>query len=308
MYNPFAPPKNNLKLGIIMMLASGLFFAGMNISVKHLGDTYNVMQISFCRCLFSMIPATIMVAMATGFGALKTRRWRHHFFRAISGVISMVAFFYSFKHLPLADAVALNYSAPLFVALFSVILLKEQVKFSGWAAIAVGFAGVVVITQPSSGAMDLLGISSGLVGALFYGFAMVGVRALGRTEAATTTVFYFTSLSMLFTAAPAFLLWKTPDITGFIFLAASGLLGGIAQFFMTRAFQYAPASVISPFGYAAILWAGIFGYLFWDEKPGLHMYTGAGIIIAAGLYIFFKEEGVKAERDHSTNNPLPPSV
>lgn len=301
-------PENNPRRGIIMMLLSGFFFAWTNVAIKHLGDGYDTMQISFFRCVFAILPAVGMVAATTGFKALKTRRWRHHVFRALTGTISMVSFFYSLKYMPLARAVAINYSAPLFVVLFSFLILKEPVKRLGWVALFIGFAGVITMVRPGTGHTNLIGMLCGVAGAVFFGFSMVGVRALGRTEAATTTVFYFTILSSLFITPFAIESWKTPDTSGFLILSASGIFAGIAQYFMTKAFQYAPATVISPFGYFAIFWAIVFGFLFWGEVPRASTFLGAGMVITAGLYTFLRETKTRIKFFRITEDPLPPAV
>lgn len=202
----------------------------------------------------------------------------------------MVTMFYSFTQLPLADAVALNYAAPLFVALFSAFILKEVLDIPGYVAMIVGFVGMLVMVQPGhGGGVSIIGGINGIAGALFSGFAMVGVRALGRTEHATTTVFYFTALSVAFTVFPMPWVWRTPDLKGFISLAVTGIFAGLAQYFMTRAFQYAQAAVISPFGYVSIFWAAIFGYFIWNEIPGWTMYIGGSVVIVAGLYLLHRE-------------------
>lgn len=289
---------DNPKRGILLMLMSVFFFSLMNIAVKYLGNHINIFQIGFFRCFFALLPTAFMVMTTTGFSGMKSKRMGGHLIRATTGTISMLSLFYSFHLLPLADATALNFTGPLFLTIFSAIFVKEYVSPIQWVSLFFGFVGILIVVQPWKGGADmsLLGIGVGLVNAVFYAFSMMGVRSLGKTEASTTTVFYFMLISTLFTTVPLLWCWKAPSLFEFMMLAASGILGGIGQLFMTRAFQYAPSGVISPYGYSSIVWAISFGFLFWHEVPSLYVYIGAGIVIVSGLAVYYvksREKGAE---------------
>jgi drug/metabolite transporter (DMT)-like permease len=281
--------KDNPQRGIAWMLVSVFWFGWLNVTVKHLGAHYSVFQIAFFRCLFALVVAGTMVYRAGGMRSLRTRRWRAHLYRAVFGTTAMLTLFYSFHLLPMADVVAINFSTPLFITLFSILVLHEKVDWHHWAALIAGFIGILIMVRPGSEAINWYGVTVAFSSALTCAMAMIGVRALGRTEPASTTVFYFTVLSIVFTSLPTPFVWQTPTWIDFLWLSSGGLVAGLGQFFMTRSYQYAPAAVVSPFNYAAILWATLFGYLIWDEVPRWNIFVGGVVVILAGLYILYRE-------------------
>jgi drug/metabolite transporter (DMT)-like permease len=225
---------------------------------------------------------------AGGLSALRTRRPRDHILRGIVGVTAMGLVFTSFKLLPLGEAVALTLSGPIFLTALSVPLLGEKVGLRRWSAVIAGFIGVLIMTRPGAGLFNPAALFA-LGGAVFYALAMISVRWLSATEPAATTVFYFTLFA---TAAGALTLpfqWQTPDLSGFCLLAGIGLIGGVAQMAMTQAFRMAPASIIAPFEYLALVFAGTIGYLVWREVPDAFVLVGSAVVIASGLYILHRE-------------------
>ena len=277
--------------GIKMMLLSVLCFCMLNVLVKHLTESYSIFQVAFFRCLFALVPALMLMAATGGFSMLKTQRFPGHCYRALVGTASMLLIFTAFHLLPLATATAINFSGPLFVALFSILILHEKVGPHRWGALIVGFVGVLFMLQPGQHAFDLVGGAMALGSAIFYGLAMVSVRSLGHTEKPATSVFYFSVLSTVITFIPLLFpgQWQAPTLWHFALFVLSGIIAGLGQLFMTRAYQCAPAATISPFGYSGILWATLFGFLFWGEVPGHEIFIGSAIVIAAGLYIVYRE-------------------
>jgi drug/metabolite transporter (DMT)-like permease len=225
---------------------------------------------------------------AGGVSALRTKRPRDHILRGIVGVTAMGLVFTAFKLLPLGEAVALTLSGPIFLTALSVPLLGEKVGLRRWSAVIVGFIGVLVMTRPGAGLFNPAALFA-LGGAVFYALAMISVRWLSATEPAATTVFYFTLFA---TAAGALSLpfqWQTPDLGGFCLLAGIGLIGGVAQMAMTQAFRLAPASIVAPFEYLALVFAVGIGYAVWQEVPDIYIFIGSAIVIGSGLYILHRE-------------------
>ena len=274
--------------GILHMLAAVFVFSVSNALVKWAAASYPVGEITFFRNLAALLPTMALVAAHGGLARLRTRRPRAHLSRGGLGVVSMLLIFYSFKRLPIADATAISFAAPIFMTALSVPLLGERVGLYRWSAVIVGFIGVLVITRPGGGVLNL-GTVAAVVSAAAYALAMIGVRRMSRTEHPVTIIFYF---AVIGTAAMALLLpfgWVTPDAIGAIILVSVGLAGGIGQYFLTQAFRLAPAAVAAPFNYAGIVFAGAFGYLFWDEVPGTHVVIGSAVVIASGLFIIYRE-------------------
>jgi drug/metabolite transporter (DMT)-like permease len=288
-FSRFLITKDNSRRGIISMLISTFWFSLLYAVVKFLGATYNVYEITFFRCLFALFIAAGMVQGMGGWRSLRTQRMHGHFLRAASGTAAMLTLFYSYNLLPMANVVAISFSMPLFVTLLSILVLHEKVNWQHWTALIIGFIGVLFIASPTDANVNWFGVGITLLSTLFRALSMIGIRALGRTEPASTTTFYFALQSTIFTAIPMPLVWQMPNATDFMWLASCGVLAGIGQYFLTRAYQFAPAAVVSPFDYTAILWAILFGFLFWHEMPSLHIIIGSVIVVLAGLFILYNE-------------------
>jgi drug/metabolite transporter (DMT)-like permease len=286
---PVPPASNDVPLkGMLMMVIAVLLFATMDALVKTAAETYPTGQIIFFRNFVAFLPLSIFVARAGGLGVLRTRHLGGHLIRAGVGLAAMVCFFLSYKLLPLGEAVAIGMAGPLFITALSVPFLGELVGLRRWSAVILGFVGVLVMTRPGSGIFDPAALIP-LAGAFFLGLAMVMVRKLSRTENSATIVFYFTITATLVSGMSLPWQWVTPDLAGIAVLVAIGLIGGFAQFTMTQAFRLAPAALVAPFEYLALVFAVGYGYWLWDEVPDLWLLIGAGIVVAAGIYILHRE-------------------
>jgi len=286
--SPATPRRESARKGILSMLAAMVLMTVMNALAKHLAAHYPLTEVTFFRNLFALLPAAAMVAAAGGRECLRTEHRLGHLWRAVVGLTSMVLLFWSYHLLPLADAMAISYAAPLFLTALSVPLLGERVGAYRWGAVAVGFAGVLVMVRPGAGVFEP-GALVALAAAVAYALAMIAMRQLGRTERPVTTVFYFTALSTLLSALALPFAWTTPTWPALGLMALMGLAGGGSQYFSTRAYALAPAVVIGPFSYSGLVWAMLLGWLVWGDVPGPAMLAGAGIVIASGLLILLRE-------------------
>ncbi len=284
----FAAGRDNPLRGMMLMIGAVFLFTSMDALVKIASETYPTGQIVFFRNFVAFLPLSIFVARAGGLSVLRTRRLGSHLIRGAVGLSAMVCFFLSYKLLPLAEAVAIGMAGPLFITALSVPFLAERVGIRRWSAVIVGFIGVLVMTRPGSGIFDPAALIP-LVGAFFLGLAMVMVRSLSRSEHSATIVFYFTITATLASAASLPWQWVTPDWIGVGILVTIGLIGGCAQFTMTQAFRLAPAALVAPFEYLALVFAMAYGFGFWGEVPDLWLMTGAAIVVASGIYILHRE-------------------
>ena len=205
------------------------------------------------------------------------------------GFGAMICFFTAFALMPLADVVAISLSAPIFITALSVPLLAERVGPRRWAAVTVGFVGVLIMVRPSAAVISEPAVFLPLAGAVLYALALIAMRKLGATERAPTTVFYFTLACTAMSALAQPFVWRTPDLAGFTLLVCVGLLGGSAQLLMTQALRLAPAAVVAPFDYSALVFSIGYGFLFWGEVPDWMLLAGAVIVVASGLYILHRE-------------------
>jgi drug/metabolite transporter (DMT)-like permease len=276
--------------GIVFIVLGMLLFTLIDTLVKVLSAAgYATWQLVFCRSLFSFIPILILMRFQGGARLMRTTRLKDHLVRAAVGLGALWTWFYSYRNLPLADAYALGFTAPLFMTALSVPLLGERVGIHRWSAVAVGFGGVLVMVQPGSGVFDIAAVWV-LVSAFLYALAMIQVRGLGKTEPPLTTVFYFTSVCTLVSALSLPFVGRLPD-TAFhaALMVATGLLGGLAQLCLTHAYRLAPVSIIAPFDYTAMVWAVGLGLVVFGDQPGWPVLAGSAVVIASGLYILRRE-------------------
>lgn len=294
-------PVTSVPLGIGYMLMAVSLFGCMDVLVKWLGNGYPTLQIMFCRSLFAMLPTLLMVLRdPAGFGALRSRQPLGHVSRSLLGLGAMFGFFHAFTFLPLADVTAISFSAPVFIAVLSVVLLRETVGWHRWSAIAVGFIGMLVILRPGAGMLQS-GALVVVAATAFYALAMIQIRILARTERAVTITFWFTLSLLLLTGVTMPWVWVMPrSELDLLLLAMVGLLGGTAQLLMTRAYSIAPAAVVAPFDYTHLVWAVLFGWYLWGDFPDLQTWAGCGIVVASGLYILYRETVKRA--------PVPPLI
>ena len=286
---------DDVRRGILHALGASIVFAALNALIKWQSERYSIVEIGFFRNLFALVPILCLTAAAGGFSALRTNRPFGHLYRGAMGVASMMLTFAAFSLLPLADATALMFAGPLFLTALSVPMLGEKVGAHRWSAVLIGFFGVLIMTQPSSATLQL-GAFAAIASALASALSMVAVRQLSRTENAVSIVFYFTALGAVLTgAALPFGFWTMPSALDAAVLVLIGLGGGIGQYLITLAYRYAPAAVISPFGYSAIIWSTLLGYLIWNHLPTAPILAGATVVIGSGLYILYREAIRKVE-------------
>ncbi|MBI1273636.1 MAG: EamA family transporter [Alphaproteobacteria bacterium] len=293
------PPADQPLQGIIAMLLSAFFFAIITALVKQLGQDYDILQVAFFRCLIALAVLAPYVRLKHGgWHTMRTKQMKWHLFRTATGLTCMLCIFYSFSMMPLADAMSLSASGPIFTALCAIVLLREKVGWQRWAAIIIGFAGVVVMLQPGADTESIsgAGIALALASAFFFGLTMTNLRLLGRTEAPLVTVFYFSLFSAVLCALPMPFVWKMPSLDDLPLFILCGLCAVAVQIFVTRAYFYAPAAIVTPFNYTAIIWGGAFGYFFWGDLPGTNMVVGAVIVMLASAMIAWREAVVARRR------------
>jgi drug/metabolite transporter (DMT)-like permease len=278
--------------GIGLFLLAVFLLAMMDVGIKWLSADYPTMQIVFFRSLFGLVPLLLPILLTGRWGDLRTRRPLAHLARGLVAVTAAGSFFFALGELPLATVYTIGYSAPLFMTALSVPLLAESVGLRRWAAVLVGFGGVLLAVRPGFGSDFLsLGAAAALVGAFGYALALVSVRLLSRTETNAAIAVYGTlvmaAVSGLWTAGR----FVMPGPADFALLVGLGLLGGGAALAMVEAFRRSPAAVLAPFEYSTIVWGVAFGYLIWDEVPDAWVATGATVVIASGLYVAQRERG-----------------
>lgn len=315
----------NPVLGVSLKIASALLFTVMSALIKTIGDAIPTGEIVFGRSFFAIVPIILYIVWRiarerranadTGAGgkdrgmiagiadALKTRRPLGHVRRGAIGCCAMGLSFYALTLLPLPDAITIGYAAPLLTVLMAPLLLGERVGIYRFSAVVVGFAGVLLVLSPhvmadAGAASDtaFVGALVALAGAFCTALAMIQIRALTGSESTMTITFYFSVSGTVMGLASLPFGWVVPSAGEIATLVAIGLIGGVAQIFLTESYRHAPTSLIAPFDYSTLLWAMLLGFTLFGDVPEPIMLVGAAIIIASGLFVIFRERQLGLER------------
>jgi drug/metabolite transporter (DMT)-like permease len=276
--------------GIAIRTVATLLLTSMFAIAKVVqGYGVNIVEIVFFRQLLAIVPVLILVLMGAGLASLKTQRPWLHASRTLVGTTGMMLNFLTITLLPLAETQALWFATPLFATILSAFILREAVGLHRWSAVAIGFIGVLIVVQPQSGHLPIMGAAIGLVAALLTALVTILLRQLGRTEPALTTVFWFFTMSSIPLAfvMPWFIQPHPPVV--WALLALMGLVGGLGQVALTLSLQYAPVSTVAPVDYASLIWSTLFGVWLFAEIPTPWTWIGAPLIVASGLYIVWRE-------------------
>jgi drug/metabolite transporter (DMT)-like permease len=308
------PGAHNTLTGIMLKIVSVAVFVGMSSCIKAAG-TVPAGQIVFFRSFFAIFPIIVLLAFQGKLGtAFSTKRPLNHIARGVVGVCAMGLGFFALTRLPLPEAITLNYAQPLLVVVFSSIFLGEAIRVYRWSAVAVGLVGVLVISWPEltllgSGAalgdQEVLGVIAALVAAAISAVAMLLVRNLVQSEPTATIVLWFSVTASVLALLSLPFGWQalTPAQAGL--LIAAGFCGGLAQILMTAAYRHAEASVVAPFEYTSMLLGIAVGYLAFGDVPTVHMLVGGTIVVAAGIFIIWRERQLGLERAR-TRQATPP--
>ncbi|ANN71961.1 DMT family transporter [Bordetella bronchialis] len=296
--SPTSSARSTAGTGIVCILCGILCLTISDAIAKWLGGTYPPTQILFLRCVIALpFIAAIVVALG-GRHALRTRHPGIHLLRGAINVVSATAFYSGLRYLPFAEATAISYAAPLCVTLLSVFALKERVDATRWTALALGFAGVLLIVRPGTASFQAAALLP-LVTAMLYAVMMITARAIGPGESFLTMSFYIVAAQLVCSATTLPWFWRSPDATHWPFFAGVALFSTLGLTLITQAFRIAPASVVAPFDYTGLIWASLLGWVIWQETPDLTTCIGAAIIVAAGLSIILRE-AIRPKRGRDT--------
>jgi drug/metabolite transporter (DMT)-like permease len=274
--------------GIVLMCAGVACLCVNDAIAKTLTAGYSPVQILFLRNVLAL-PIAVLIALKLGGPAsLRSYRPATHLLRGMLWLVAAGMFFTSFIYLGLAEATALIFAMPVFVTAISAVFLREPVGLRRWTAVLTGFLGVLVVVRPGFGAFQpasLLPVATALV----YALLMLSARWVDPRESVWTLMLYLVGAGALLSALAVPLVWVPVRIGDLWLFAGIALFGTIGITLMTQAFRLAPAAVVAPFDYTALLWATLLGWLLWDEIPDGATWIGAAIIIASGIYIVWRE-------------------
>ena len=275
--------------GILLMCAGVSSFPFMNAGVKLLADSYPASQITWARFTGHLLIMLIVFLPKYRWTLLRTRYPLIQVGRSVAMLLSNLLFVMAIGRVPLATASAIGFTSPLIVTALSVPLLRESVGWRRWTAVAVGFAGALMVIRPGTGFRDpavLLILLSSLIYALY----QIGTRSVSRHDNAATGISFAALLgSLVMTLVMPFVFVMPSTLFDALLFCSLGLLGGFGHYLIIRAFQLGPAAVIAPLGYVELIGSVVLGYLLFANFPDLWTWLGSGVIIASGIYIAWRE-------------------
>ena len=283
----------------LLMLGSTVFFGLMAVSIKLAAETLHTFEIAFFRNFFGLV-AALPLLLRHGPGLLRTTQLPRYFIRCLIGVLSMFCGFWAIGHLPLAQAVSLSYSTPLFVTIAAVWFLHEQVRARRWAAVVLGFIGVLVIVRPGSASFTA-GSLVALSAAVLSGIVAIQIKQLSATEPADRIVLWTTMLWVPMSLGPALFVWEWPQGITWLWVASAGLLGTGGHMLWTRALKLGDVSALTPISFMQLPLVAVFGFVLFGEAVDRWTVLGAAIIFAANAYIAHRE--AQLSRRAATSSP-----
>lgn len=314
-----ASARTNL-IGILSVVGASFFFSFNDMAIKFLSGDYALHQVVLIRSMIGMtVLLAVIVPLGGGFHILKTKRLKMHLLRGLCVVFANMTFFLALAAMPLADAVAIFFVAPLVITLFSVIFLKETVGNRRWIAVGFGLLGVIVMMRPGSGSFQMVALLP-LAAAIGYASLHVLTRKIGETETAGTLTFYIQVTFIVISAAMGlavgdgrftvqsdpsldFLLreWVQPDPKDALIFLAIGISSTGGGYLISQAYRLCEAGLAAPFEYTAMPLAIIWGIMVFGEWPDSVTWLGASLIVGGGLYMFWREAVV--ERRLASRHP-----
>ncbi len=275
------------QLGFFYMFISVCAFSLMDVIVKW-SDDYPVGQVLFFRGFCGIIPILFLIPKDRYLDFYKTARPFLHFKRCLAGLIALVSIFVALRNLPLATVVSISFAAPIFITIFSIFLLKEKVGLYRWLAVLVGFIGIIFITEPGFSSLNLYYIYP-IIFCLGLSYVAIAIRKLSSTEPAWLISFFFSFSIMLLSFLSFYQGWILPSLIDLFLLSMVGILGGLANLWLSQSYKYSEVSLVSPLKYLALVFAIIFGYFIWNEIPTSKTLLGALLVIFSSIIIFRRE-------------------
>ena len=279
------PPSSSLTRGAIAMILSSLAFAVMGVCIQICAQTLPNGMVVFFRNISGLVFLSPIVIRAGGLSVLRTTHLKQHLVRGIAGLSSMYCFFYAIGHLPLADAVLLNYTLPLFIPLVESLWLGEPFPLRLAAPLGLGFLGVMIVLPPGRGLITAAA-GLGLLGGLLSAVAQTSVRELTKTEPTVRIVIYFALMGTSISALGLPFVWVSPAPALWLVIVLLGLSATTGQLLMTKAYSFAPASQIGGFVYTGVIFAALMDWLRLGHTPTLRFFAGATLVIASGALMF----------------------
>jgi drug/metabolite transporter (DMT)-like permease len=285
--------RDRVPLGIAYMLGATLVFAASSAISKWQVASFSFAEVLFFRALASLAICAVLILPRRGLVVFRTQRLAAHAGRNLTQAVAQSCIIIAFGLMPLAGAVAINFSAPLFATLAAAIWLKEKVGTVRGLALVIGFLGVLLVASPGADSFRI-GALFAIANAVLYGSVTAAVRGMSATESAETlTMYQMVLLALFFAAALPLAGFAWPGGRDLTALLINGVLNGIGQYWWTRALSLAPPAAVGPFYYFSLVWAMLLGFAFWGDVPTLSLLGGSAIVVGSGLALLWHEAGKK---------------
>ena len=275
------------------MFISVCAFSLMDVIVKW-SDDYPVGQVLFFRGFCGIIPILFLIPKDRFLDFYKTERPILHIKRCLAGLIAIVSIFVALRNLPLATVVSISFASPIFTTIFSIFLLNEKVGFYRWLAVFVGFIGIIIISEPGFSSLNIYYIYP-IIFCLGLSYVAIAIRKLSSTEPVWLISFFFSFSILIFSFFSLYQKWIMPSLIDLILLSSIGILGGIANLWLSQSYKFSEVSLVSPLKYLALVFAIVFGYFVWDEIPTIKTLMGALLVILSSFIIFKRELTMKKQ-------------
>ena len=295
-----SPQRPPYQTAALLMFLSAILFGLMAVAIRLASQSLHTFEVAFFRNFFGLA-ATLPLLFRHGPSLLRTEHLPRYLIRCLIGIIGMLCGFWAIGHLPLAQAVALSYSSPIFVVIAAALVLGERVHARRWTAVAIGFVGVLVITRPGSSTFSF-GMMIAVVSAFMTGLVSIQIKRLSAIEPADRIVFFTTLIWVPMSLIPAVFVWRWPEGIVWLWVIAAGVLGTGGHMLWTRALKLGDVSALTPISFTQLPVVAIAGWLLFAERVDRWTIVGTLIILVSSAYIAHRE-AVLARR-HATKEPL----
>ena len=275
------------QLGFFYMFISVCAFSLMDVIVKW-SEAYPIGQVLFFRGFCGIITILFLIPKDRYNDFYKTNRPLLHFKRCLAGLVALISIFIALRNLPLATVVSISFAAPIFTTIFSIFLLSEKVGLYRWLAVFVGFIGIIFISEPGFSSLNFYYIYP-IIFCLGLSYVAIAIRKLSSTEPVWLIGFFFSFSIMILSFFTFYQNWILPSFIDLCLLSMIGVLGGLANLWLTQSYKFSEVSLVTPLKYLALVFAIIFGYFIWDESVTIKTLIGASLVIISSFIIFRRE-------------------
>jgi len=286
---------DRVPLGIAFMLGATIVIAVSQAASKWLVADYSFAEVLFFRAVGSLLICSLLILPRRGLGVFRTNRLGFHTARNAAQGVAQCLILIALSLMPLAGVIAINFSAPLFAALFAAMFLHEPIGRVRGLALVTGFAGVLMVASPGADSFSM-GAVFAIANAVMFGSITAAVRGLSATESTETMVMHQMVFHTAFFAAGSAIVGITWPASGidWTVLMVNGVLNGIGQYLWTRALSLAPPAAVGPYYYFVLVWAMVLGFFVWGDVPTLGLLAGSAVVVGSGLYLLWHERGRKS--------------